>query len=184
MNRSMQLKESKVSSEAVFSGSFLNVCRDVVTLPNGKQATREFVKHPGAVAIVPVNEKGQILMVRQFRYPLGIEMLEVPAGKLDPGETPDVCAARELAEETGFRPGNLHKLGPIHTTPGFSDEIIHLYLAEKLVASPEKPDEDEFLQVEAYSIDRLKQMIADGVISDAKTIIALFWAFIKLETIA
>ncbi|WP_346354193.1 NUDIX hydrolase [Azotosporobacter soli] len=176
MKKSISLTETLVSSSSVFKGALLDVYCDTVTLPNGRQATREFIKHPGAVAVVPFTENGDVLMVRQFRYPTGCELLEIPAGKLDPGEQPEDCAKRELAEETGFRPGRLCRLASIHTTPGFSDEVIHLYRAENLIACDAVPDEDEFLQVESYSPTELKQMITAGEITDAKTITALMLA--------
>ena len=172
----MKLTETKLASDSIFKGALLDVYRDTVELPNGKQATREYIKHPGAVAVVPFTAEGNILLVRQFRYPTGCELLEVPAGKLDPGETPDACAMRELAEETGFRPGKLKHLASIHTTPGFSNEVIHLYRAEQLVPSAETPDEDEFLQLESYAPATLHEMISSGAITDAKTIAALLLA--------
>ncbi len=181
--KKITLEEMTISSEQVFEGELLHVFKDAVSLPNGKTSTREFIKHPGAVAVVPFTEEGQILMVRQFRYPLGMEMLEVPAGKLDPGEKPEECALREVAEETGFSPRNLRKIGPIHTTPGFSDEVIHLYLAQDLVPSDKRPDEDEFLKVERYAPSELRKMIAEGTISDAKTIIALLLAFENMKNV-
>lgn len=177
----IKLEETTISSQQVFKGDLLNVFKDAVALPDGRQASREFIKHPGAVAVVPFTEDGQIIMVRQFRYPLGMEMLEIPAGKLDPGETPEECALREVAEETGFSPRTLRKIGPIHTTPGFSDEVIHLYLAQDLVPSDKRPDEDEFLKVETYTPAQLRKMIAEGVISDAKSIIALLLASENLK---
>lgn len=172
----MKLTETKLASDSIFKGALLDVYRDTVELPNGKQATREYIKHPGAVAVVPFTAEGNILLVRQFRYPTGCELLEVPAGKLDPGETPDACAMRELAEETGFRSANLTRMASIHTTPGFSNEVIHLYRAEQLIPSDETPDEDEFLQLESYAPATLREMITDGAITDAKTITALLLA--------
>lgn len=170
------LTEKTLESAVVFSGNLLTVCCDTVELPNGKQAGREFIKHPGAVAVVPVTSDGKIVLVRQFRYPIGKAILEVPAGKLDKGENPDDCVKRELEEETGYIATRIQKLSSIYTTPGFTDEIIHLYLADGLSLAKQCPDEDEFLDVEIYSKDEIKKMIADGTITDGKSLLALLLA--------
>lgn len=167
------LIEKPVSSERIYDGAMINVRRDTVTLPNGRKASREVVEHPGAVAIVPVTADGRVVMVRQFRHPVGQVLLEIPAGKLDPGEQPDDCARRELEEETGFAAKNLKRLAAIYTGPGFSNEIIHLYLASGLTAAARHPDEDEFLAVESYDRDQLKKMLAAGALRDAKTLVGL-----------
>ncbi|SDD36897.1 ADP-ribose pyrophosphatase [Sporomusa acidovorans DSM 3132] len=167
------LYEKPINSQRLFEGKIINVRRDEVTLPNGRTATREVVEHPGAVAIVPITKEGNIILVRQFRHPIGRVILEVPAGKLDPGENPEACARRELAEETGFMPQKLQKLTAIYTTPGFSNEIIHLYMAEDLIDSDKLPDEDEFIHTETYSPEQIRQMIASGELCDAKSLVAL-----------
>lgn len=169
----MNLKEECLTSKEVFSGKLLNVFLDTVLLPNGKQATREFIKHPGAVAVVPVCDDGKILLVRQFRYPTNKVLLEIPAGKLDMGEHPDECVVRELEEETGYLSKNIIKLTSIYTTPGFTDEVIHLYLARQLTKTSQNLDEDEFLNVEAYTPEEIKKMIGNGEINDAKSMLAL-----------
>lgn len=170
------LTEKFLDSKIVFDGNLLKVYRDRVELPNSKEASREFIRHPGAVAVVPITADGKIVLVKQYRYPLGKVILEVPAGKLDQGESPDDCARRELEEETGYVAKNLRLLSSIYTTPGFTDEIIHLYVAEELTLALQCPDEDEFLDVKVYSKAEVKAMIQDGTLTDAKSMLALLLA--------
>lgn len=167
------LYEKLISSECLFEGKVLKLKKDKVLLPNGSTGTREVVEHPGAVAIVPITSDGGIILVRQFRHPIQQVILEVPAGKLEPGEDPAACAVRELAEETGFKANSLRKLTAMYTTPGFSNEVIHLYVAEDLTESAEQPDEDEFIHAQVYTRDQIRQMIASGEICDAKSLVAL-----------
>lgn len=167
------LYEKLTSSERLFEGKVINLRRDEVILPNGRTGMREVVEHPGAVAVVPVTKEGNIILVRQFRHPIGQVILEIPAGKLDPGEAPADCAVRELAEETGFRANKLRKLTAMYTTPGFSNEIIHLYLAQDLVESDKQPDEDEFIHTEVFTSEQVHQMMASGELCDAKSLVAL-----------
>lgn len=166
------------SNEEVFSGRLLKVQRDHVTLPNGNDTTREYIRHPGAVAIVPVLEDGSVVLVKQCRYPLGTLLWEIPAGKLDHGEAEDAdeCAKRELSEETGYDAAHWQRLISIATTPGFSDEIIHLYKAWGLQKYAQHTDEDEFIDVQAFSPEQLRKMIAEGELYDAKTLCALYAA--------
>ncbi len=169
------LDEKFLSGERVFSGRLLKVELDKVLLPDGQQTTREYIRHPGAVAIVPVLDDGSIVLVKQCRYPLGTVMWEIPAGKLDHGaEDPKACAVRELSEETGYAAEHWQKLISIATTPGFSDEVIHLYKAWGLTKYSQHTDEDEFIGVQAFSPEAVKQMIADGELFDAKTLCALY----------
>lgn len=174
------LDESYVegSNEEVFSGRLLKVQRDHVTLPNGNDTTREYIRHPGAVAIVPVLDDGRVVLVKQCRYPLGTLLWEIPAGKLDHGEAEDAdeCAKRELSEETGYDAAHWQRLISIATTPGFSDEIIHLYKAWGLQEYAQHTDEDEFIGVQVFSPEQLKKMIAEGELYDAKTLCALYAA--------
>lgn len=170
------LIEKFIKSEVVFNGSLLTVRRDTVELPNGKPATRELVEHPGAVAVVPVRSDGKVLLVRQYRYPVGRLTLEIPAGKLDQGEKPEDCAKRELEEETGYQAGKLRRLSAVLTTPGFTNELIHLYVAEELVLKERHPDEDEFIDVEVFSPDEIRTMIENGALCDAKTLLGLLLA--------
>ena len=166
------------SNEEVFSGRLLKVQRDHVTLPNGNDTTREYIHHPGAVAIVPVLEDGRVVLVKQCRYPLRTLLWEIPAGKLDHGEAedPDECAKRELSEETGYEAQEWQRLVSIATTPGFSDEIIHLYKASGLKQYAQHTDEDEFIGVQAFTPEQLRAMIAAGELYDAKTLCALYAA--------
>jgi len=170
------LLEQHLRTEQLFQGRVINLRRDTVVLPNGKEATREVVEHPGAVAVVPVLSDGRIVMVRQYRHAAGKILLEIPAGKLDKGEEPQKCATRELEEEIGYQCQQLHKLAAVYTTPGFSNEIIHIYLAEQLVQTVQQLDEDEFLHIETYTKEELRNMIADGSICDNKTITGLLMA--------
>lgn len=170
------LTEHKLASETVFTGKILTVRRDKVRLPNGREATREVVAHPGAVAVVPVTAAGEVVLVRQYRYPIAQELLEVPAGKLDKGEAPDDCARRELEEETGYRAGRLEHLATFYTAPGFTDEIMHLYLARDLSQTAQNTDGDEFINIEYYKPDQLKALLAAKEIIDAKTIVGLLLA--------
>ena len=170
------LTEKFLASQKVFEGKLLTVYCDKVELPNGKEASREFIRHPGAVAVVPITHDGKVVLVRQYRYPLGKTVLEVPAGKLDTGEEPDDCVLRELEEETGYIAQRIRKLSSIYTTPGFTDEVIHLYIADQLTLAKQCPDEDEFLDVEVYTKEEIKAMIEDGTINDAKSMLALLLA--------
>ncbi len=170
------LTEKQISSQTVFTGKILTVRYDKVRLPNGHEATREVVAHPGAVAVVPVTADGDVILVRQYRYPVAQELLEIPAGKLDKGEQPEACAHRELEEETGYRAGRLEHLATFYTGPGFTDEIMHLYLARDLVPTAQNPDEDEFVNIEQYTPAQLKAMMAEKKIIDAKTLVGLLMA--------
>ena len=166
------------SNEEVFNGRLLKVQRDHVTLPNGNDTTREYIRHPGAVAIVPVLPDGCVVLVKQCRYPLATLLWEIPAGKLDHGPEEDTleCAKRELSEETGYDAEHWEKLISIATTPGFSDEIIHLYKASGLQKFAQHTDEDEFIGVQAFTPAELRRMVADGELYDAKTLCALYAA--------
>ena len=164
------------SNEEVFSGRLLKVQRDHVTLPNGEDTTREYIRHPGAVAIVPVLADGRVVLVKQCRYPINTLLWEIPAGKLDHGENEDPleCAKRELSEETGYEAEKWEKLLSIATTPGFSDEIIHLYKAEGLTKYAQQTDDDEFIGIQAFTPSELHQMVQSGALYDAKTLCALY----------
>lgn len=173
-------KEKLLERRAAYEGRMLHVYSDRVEI-GGRETTREVVLHPGACAILPVTEKKEILFVRQYRYAAEETLLEIPAGKIDPGEAPDVCAARELTEETGFRAERLRKLGAVFTTPGFCNEKIHLYLADRLVPAHQHLDTDEFLDVVKITLDEALEMIRNGEISDAKTLAAFAIAAGRLK---
>ena len=159
----------------VFDGNLLQVHRDTVRLPDGSQGTREYIRHPGAVAIVPLFEDGAVLLERQFRYPHRREFIEIPAGKLEPGEPPLATGKRELLEETGYVAAEWTPLGVIHTAIAYTDEAIHLFLAKKLTKSEAKLDAGEFLETFRAPYDEALAMIRDGRISDCKTVAALLW---------
>jgi ADP-ribose pyrophosphatase len=167
------LTEHFVSGSRVFDGNLLKVHRDTVRLPDGTQGTREF--HPGAVAIVPLFDDGSVLLERQFRYPHKRDFIEVPAGKLEPGEPPLATGKRELLEETGYVAAEWTPLGVIHTAIAYTDEAIHLFLAKKLTKSEAKLDAGEFLETFRVHYDEALAMIRDGRISDCKTVAALLW---------
>lgn len=168
-----KLEEIQLGTKRIFEGKMINLRVDTVRLPNSKEAIREVVEHPGAVAVVPILPDGRVIMVRQYRHPIKQNLLEIPAGKLDKNEQPEDCAIRELEEETGYCCGRLRHLTSIWTAPGFSDEIIHIYVAEDLIERKQQLDDDEFLQVEIYDQKALRKMIQEGVITDSKTLIGL-----------
>lgn len=170
------LHEELIETKTVFTGKVLKMRYDRVRLPNGREATREVVEHPGAVAVVPVTAEGKVVLVRQYRYPVKEVLLEIPAGKLDKGEEPEICAHRELEEETGFKAGRLEHLTTFYTGPGFTDEIMYLYLARDLTATAQRLDEDEFLAVSHYTEAEIKSLLAAKKINDAKTLIGLMMA--------
>lgn len=170
------LAERSLESERVLDGHFLQVYRDRVELPSGQTAWREYIKHPGAVVIVATDEQGCFVVERQYRYPMGRVMLEFPAGKLDPGEDPLVCAQRELQEETGFRAREWARAGVMHNAIAYSDEAIHIYFARGLTAGVQHLDTEEFLEVDAMDLHDMLRAVQSGCITDAKTITALIWA--------
>ncbi|WP_100372575.1 NUDIX domain-containing protein [Bacillus sp. FJAT-45037] len=167
------LYEKTLQSSSIYKGRIIDLQVDEVELPNKKTSTREIVKHPGAVAIVPVTKEGKLILVRQFRKALEKTIIEIPAGKLDKGESPIDCAKRELAEETGYVASQLEFLISFYTSPGFADEIIYLYVATDLEAGEMNCDEDEFLDVLEVSLEEAEEMVKDERIHDAKTAYAI-----------
>jgi len=173
-NEDKNLIEKEISSEKVFDGVLLHVRKDEVELPNGHKSVREWIKHPGASSVIPLLPDNQIILVKQFRYPVGQVTLEVPAGKLDAeGEDPLVCAERELSEETGYTAGKIWKLTTIATTVGFSNEMIHLYAATDLKPGKQHPDDDEFINTVKVPLTAAMQLVESGKIIDAKSIISI-----------
>jgi ADP-ribose pyrophosphatase len=162
--------EKTTTSKLLHRGRNFSFKTDEVQFPNGKTTTRDIVDHPGAVAIVPILEDGRILLVKQYRYSTGKELLEIPAGTLEKGEAPDTCARRELREETGYTAGSMKKVLAMYMAPGYSNEVIHLYFATGLKAGESKTEEDEDIIIEAYGPDELLEMMEKNTIEDAKTI--------------
>ena len=176
MSHDTHLIESEISSEAVFDGVLLHVRKDEVRLPNGKTSTREYVVHPGAVVVLAELDNGKLLFERQFRYPLRRVFLELPAGKIDPGEAIIDTARRELLEETGYVADTWEYLGVMHPCIGYSDERIEIFRASGLRNfGAQALDHNEFLEIVEISPNEARQAVWDGRITDAKTITALFW---------
>lgn len=169
------LKETWLSTEQLQQGHFLQWRRDRVRLPDGRDALREFVVHPGAVMIVPVLPDGRLVMERQFRYPVGMTMIEFPAGKLDAGEGGLACAQRELLEETGYRASRWAKAGVMHPVIGYGTEFIEVWFADGLVAGERHLDDGEFLDVFAATTAELDAWMQSGALTDVKTIVGMMW---------
>ena len=169
------LAEKKISGEGVYDGIFLKMKRDTVSLPDGQYAVREYLEHPGAVAILAVLDDGRILLERQYRYPIAQAVIEIPAGKLNTGEDPLLCAQRELQEETGYTAKHWSKIRRIHPVISYSTEFIDIYLAEGLSPGPARLDEEEFLDVFAAPLEELLHWVEMGKITDVKTIISTYW---------
>ncbi|WP_058303770.1 NUDIX hydrolase [Gorillibacterium timonense] len=174
-------EEVTLEVKPIFQGKIINLDVETVKLPDGGTATREIVRHPGAVCVLArLGER--ILVVEQYRKALGRNLVEIPAGKLERGENPLEAAERELQEETGYTAGRIKKLTSFYSAPGFCDELLHLYLADELVAGESHPDEDEFLECGALTLEEAKSLIADGGIADAKTILAVqAWELLLLR---
>ncbi|MGA8048727.1 MAG: NUDIX hydrolase [Burkholderiales bacterium] len=169
------LTEHFLSGEEVFSGKLLRVRRDVVRLPDGAEAVREYIRHPGAVLVVALLEHGRVVLERQFRYPHGRDFIELPAGKLEPGEPHLETAKRELLEETGYVAAEWRRLGVIHTSIGYTDESIEMFLARGLTKREAKLDDEEFLEVFDVPFEEAVAMVRDGRITDAKSVAGLLW---------
>ena len=168
--------EETLSSRRVFDGKIVGVRVDTVRLPDGRQATREVVEHRPDVAVVAIDDEDQVLLVRQYRYPIVQDLLEAPAGIVEQGESREACAQRELREETGYRGTRMESLGRFWMSPGHSTELMHAFLARDLRHSPLSPDEDEVIQTERVPLSQVNDLIRGGEIQDAKTIAALLMA--------
>ena len=168
--------EKRLSSRRIFEGNILNLRLDEVKLENGVVATREIVEHRGAAAIVPLLDNGEVVLVRQYRYPVESELLEIPAGTLQPNEDPKDCAIRELEEETGYRCGKIVEMGACFLAPGYSTEKIHIFLAKGLAKTQTHMDEDEKITTEIYPLNAALEKITTGEIRDAKSIVGLHLA--------
>jgi ADP-ribose pyrophosphatase len=169
------LREERIAGEDIYGGIFLKMKRDTVSLPDGQQAVREYLIHPGAVAIVALLDDGRVLLERQYRYPIAKACIEIPAGKLDPNEDPLLCAQRELAEETGYTATKWSYIRRIHPVISYSTEFIDIYLAQGLVPGTSHLDEEEFLDVFAAPLEQLITWVEEGEITDVKTTISAYW---------
>lgn len=165
----MDFSEKTVKENLIFDGKILHLYKDDILLPNGHPAFREYIRHQGAVCVVPLTEQKDIILVEQYRYPMKNLTLEIPAGKLDPGETPLQGAVRELEEETGLRNADLRFIGELYTSPAILTEVIHMYIATGFTAGEQHPDDDEFVRLVTMPLDKAVQKILDGEIKDAKT---------------
>lgn len=172
-----KFEEKTINSKKIFEGRVISVKVDEVTLPNGNISTRELVTHPGAVAIIPITNEGKIVLVEQYRKPLERSIIEIPAGKLEKGEKPEYTAIRELEEETGYGSKNFTFVQSFATSPGFANEVIHIYAARDLyrIENPASLDEDEFVELLEVTLEEAEQMIRDERIYDAKTVFAIMW---------
>ena len=177
------LEEKKISSKKIFQGKLINLHIDEVTLPNGKTGTREWVDHPGAACVVPILPSGEICLIRQYRYALNQEFIEIPAGKLDKGEAPQDCAKRELLEETGYSASKLTFLTKIYPAIGFSNEVMWIYLGEDLIKTQGQLDSDEFLEITPLPAKEAYYMVKSGQIVDVKSIIGIMWYYELINNI-
>ncbi|MBD1372978.1 NUDIX hydrolase [Hazenella sp. IB182357] len=175
-----KFEEKTITTESIYSGKVVHLQIDEVLLPNGKKSKREIVKHPGAVGVVAITEEQKILLVRQFRKALEKTILEIPAGKLEPGEDPATCAIRELEEETGYCAMHVRPIASFYTSPGFADELLYVYQAEQLTLGQQHTDDDEFVEVVSLTLDECFASIQKGEICDAKTVLAIYhWQLLK-----
>ena len=179
----MNLSEKPLSADYKYRGRIINLRVDTAELPNGATATREVVEHPGGVCVAALTEDDCLLFVRQFRYPYQTVLLELPAGKLDPGEDPLEAGKRELREETGAKASRYESLGTLYPSPGYCGEIIHLYAASGLTFGETAPDEDEFLEVEKIPLEEAARMVLEGEIPDAKTQAAVLKMYMKMKPV-
>lgn len=177
------LEEKTIKSESIYTGKIISLQVDDVELPNGKQGKRELIKHPGAVAVLAVTDDQKIIMVEQYRKALEKTIVEIPAGKLEQGEDPEVCAKRELEEETGYEAAEWSLLTSFYTSPGFADEIVHLYIAKGLTKKENSAalDEDEFVNLMELTLSEAEQLVNDQRIHDAKTAYAVL--YFKLQEV-
>lgn len=169
------LREHCIDTQQVYRGHFLDVRRDVVRLPSGAQAPREYVVHPGAVMIVPILDDGRLVMERQFRYPVRQSFIEFPAGKFDPNEGGMACGMRELREETGYSARRWARAGVMHPVIGYGNEVIEIWFASGLTPGEQRLDDGEFLDVFIASADELDAWARDGQLTDAKTLVGMLW---------
>ncbi len=172
-----KFEEKTLSSKRIYEGKVINLKVDEVSLPNGKQSKRELIEHPGAVAVIALTDERKLIMVEQYRKALERSLVEIPAGKLEPGEAPETTAARELEEETGYAADSLEKIISFSTSPGFADEVVHVFFARglKKVQDGAATDEDEFVELLEVTVEEAEEMVRNGKVFDAKTAYAVQW---------
>ncbi|RDW21987.1 NUDIX hydrolase [Oceanobacillus chungangensis] len=172
-----KFEETTIKSEQIFTGKVIQLHVDQVRLPNGETSTREIIKHPGAVAVIPITKDNKIVFVEQYRKPLEKSLVEIPAGKLEDGENPETAAIRELEEETGYTTNELSFVTSFYTSPGFADELITIYITDTIEKLTEHVagDDDEFVEIIELTLDEAKQYVEDGRIQDAKTNYAILY---------
>ncbi|API90469.1 MULTISPECIES: NUDIX hydrolase [Virgibacillus] len=172
-----KFEEKTIRSKQIYKGHVVHLQVDDVSLPNGKEAKREIIKHPGAVAVIPITKENKIVLVEQYRKPLEKSILEIPAGKLEPGEEPETTAIRELEEETGYTTDELSFVTSFYSSPGFADELMHIYITNQLQPLEEKVagDEDEFIEIVELTLEEAKQYVEKERIHDAKTNYAILY---------
>ncbi len=175
------LREKTLSSKEIYKGNIIKVSLDEVELPNGHKSKREIVRHPGAVAIIALTDDKKLLLVRQYRKPLDMVIYEIPAGKLEPGEKPLDCARRELEEETGYKSDSIKHIQSFYTSPGFADEIVHVYFTDRLekLENSAGLDDDEFLDLLEVTLEEAGKLIEENKIYDAKTVYAVQYLQLK-----
>lgn len=178
-----ELRETTLESERIYYGRLIGLRRDKVQLPDGRTSIREVVVHPGAVAIVPLLDDGKVVLVRQYRHAVGKILMEIPAGTLHPNEAAEECALRELQEETGYTAGKLEHLTSMYLAPGYSTELLHVFLATKLSPASGEKDEDEFVAPVAVPLEEVISQIGEGKIQDAKTVAALLLVWHKRKDV-
>lgn len=169
----MDFYEKTIGKQQIFKGRVVELSVHEVLLPNGKTSTREVVNHPGAVAIIALTDENKLVLVKQFRKPLEKTIAEIPAGKLEKGEDPLLCAKRELEEETGYVAKSWKKLGSFYTSPGFADELLHIFLAKELAKGVKNTDEDEFVERLEVTLAEAMELVEKEIIHDAKTVVAV-----------
>ncbi|MDF2520803.1 MAG: hydrolase [Clostridia bacterium] len=177
----MNFSERTIQKEDIYKGKIINLELHTVELQNGSTSMREIIRHRGGVAVIALNKEKEIVLVKQFRKPYEQAILEIPAGKLEKGEKPEECAVRELKEETGLSAESLTLLNVMYPSPGYTDEKIYIFKAEGLAEGSICPDEDEFINVERYPLNKAVEMVKSGIINDAKTVIAIFMAAAEIK---
>jgi len=177
------MAEKLLASKRIYEGRLVNLRQDAVVLSSGRETVREVVEHPNCVAIVAINSEDNVVMVRQFRKPVEGVLLEIPAGVIEPDEEPQQCALRELEEETGYMAGKMERIGGFYSSPGYSTEFLHLFLATDLQRGSTRPDEDEIIEVVSIPWEQIPGLIVAGEVCDAKSIVGLFTVAFSCEEV-